>query len=154
MKQAVRRIQQSFRRSKSGSPPDTGRPADSQPTTSGRSETFFLNCQTGQTKPSYGCCQLRYTQASYQARDPVRDDTVLVVEKQYVAAAVLTALEDGTVARDYLKKNMARELQKSLQKNTEDPVAALLGLREQMLKNFRDRHPFAPSGSALDRVQA
>ena len=90
--QAVRRIQQSFRRAKpDAARPDTGRSADSQPTTSGRSETFFLNCQTGETKPSYGCCQLRYTQASYQARDPVRDDTVLVVRFQLRAASLVLA---------------------------------------------------------------
>ena len=76
------------------------------------------------------------------------------MEKEYVLAAVLTALEEGTVARDYLKKNLSRELQRSRQQHPGDPVAALLALRENMLKHFRDKHPFAPSGSALDRVQA
>ena len=66
---------------------------------------------------------------------------------------MLTALEEGAVAREYLKRNLARELQRSMQQNPEDPVAAILGLRDHILKNFRDRHPFAPSGSALDRVQ-
>ena len=78
-KQAVRKISQSFRRKTSGGLPNKGQPAEGQPSTSGRSEDFFLNCKTGQASPSYGRCHLRYTQASYQARDPVRDATVLVV---------------------------------------------------------------------------
>lgn len=83
-----------------------------------------------------------------------RPGLVVQVEKEYVVAAVLTALEEGTVARDYLKKNLSRELQRSRQQHPGDPEAALLALRENMLKHFRDKHPFAPSGSALDRVQA
>ena len=65
----------------------------------------------------------------------------------------MTALEDGTIAREYLKKNIASELQRLLQKHPADHLLALQELRDVLTKKFRDQHPFAPSGGPLDRIQ-
>ena len=71
-----------------------------------------------------------------------------------MVAAVLTALEDGTIARDYLKRNVARELHALLRKYPSDHALAVQELRDVLVRKFREQHPFAPSGGALDRIQA
>lgn len=106
----------------------------------------------GQPAVDRGVFRNTYVTASRECRTHFA--SLLQVEPKYVAAAVVTALEEGTVARDYFKKNLARELHKQLEQHPSDPVQAVECLREVMLKRFRDKHPFAPSGSALDRVQA